>query len=196
MLLARKMKFLKKYELYTEEDMDILDEKVLDSINAKELDPFEKFNLPKKDFNGRLDVESLSRSADFVNSLLSIGLKKSSIINSEDYNTFFKIPCKFMFIFRVEANELENPDYIFFQSWSESKQVWLPCRLFEVNGNIKNFYDKLSSRTITVDDKYIYNSPNGSEWILMNSEKSNSTYKKYFRNSDFEIFLKNKKIDF
>lgn len=101
-----------------------------------------------------------------------------------------------MMIYRVEANELENPNYIIFQPWSETLDKWEDCKLYKVNGDIKNFYDKLSSKVIEVQDggdKYIYQTSNGNEWTLQNVDKSNDIFKKYFRRDEFENVLRDRK---
>jgi hypothetical protein len=65
-----------------------------------------------------------------------------------------------------------------------------------VNGDIKNFYDKLSSKVIEVQDggdKYIYQTSNGNEWTLQNVDKSNDIFKKYFRRDEFEKVLRDRR---
>lgn len=205
------MKFLKDFRKYQEsirieigminldinESLGILYDTVLKSIGAKEADIFDTFHLPKDDFADKLNLDLLTANTEFVNSLSSIGLKKSNITNSEDYETFFKKPCRFMFIYRIEANELENPSYIIFQSWNDVLNKWEDCKLYTVNGDIKNFYDKLSSKVIEVQDggdTYIYQTSNGNEWTLQNIEKTNDTYKKYFRTDELEKVLRDNNV--
>jgi hypothetical protein len=74
---------------------------------------------------------------------------------------------------------------------------WETCKLYKVNGDIKNFYDKLSSKVIEIEDsgdKYIYQTSNGNEWELQNLDKSNDIFKKYFRTDEFEKLLKDRKV--
>jgi hypothetical protein len=205
------MKFLKGFKKYQEsirvefgvieidinESLGLLYDNILKSIGAEESDIFDTFHLPKDDFADKMNLDLLTTNTEFINSLSSIGLKKSNITNSEDFETFFKRPCRFMFIYRVEANELENPNYIIFQPWSETLNKWEDCKLYKVNGDIKNFYDKLSSKVIEVEDggdKYIYQTSNGNEWTLQNVDKSNDIFKKYFRTDEFETLLKDRKL--
>jgi hypothetical protein len=205
------MKFLKGFKKYQEsirvefgvieidinESLGLLYDNILKSIGAEESDIFDTFHLPKDDFADKMNLDLLTTNTEFINSLSSIGLKKSNITNSEDFETFFKRPCRFMFIYRVEANELENPNYIIFQPWSETLSKWENCKLYKVNGDIKNFYDKLSSKVIEVEDggdKYIYQTSNGNEWTLQNVDKSNDIFKKYFRTDEFERLLKDRKL--
>jgi hypothetical protein len=91
--------------------------------------------------------------------------------------------------------EIENPKYILFQSWNDSLGKWEDTKLFKVNGEIKNFYDKLSSRVIEIDDgenKYIYQTSNKNEWSLLNGEKENKDFKKYLRSDEFEDLINRK----
>ena len=125
------MRFIKDFKKYQEsihiefgylnidinESLGLLYDNVLKSIGAEELDIFNTFHLPKDDFANKLNLDLLTASTEFINSLSSIGLKNSNITNSEDFETFFKRPCRFMMIYRTEANELENPSYIIFQQW-------------------------------------------------------------------------------
>ena len=205
------MRFIKDFKKYQEsirieigyididinESLGLLYDNVLKSIGAEEIDIFNTFNLPKDDFADKLNLDLLTSSTEFINSLSSIGLKNSSITNSEDFETFFKRPCRFVMIYRVEANELENPSYIIFQPWNDLLNKWEDCKLYTVNGDIKNFYDKLSSKVIEIEDggeKFIYQTSNGNEWTLQNIEKSNDIYLKYFRTEDFEKLLKDRKV--
>lgn len=205
------MKFLKNYKDYKEsllidlslymvdidESLSIDSDILLSSISATEIDIFETFNLPEDDYINKLDLEYLSDNIEFINSLSSIGLKSSSIQNSSDYESFINKPCRFMFIYNVESNELENPNYLLIQSWNESLKKWDDSKLYKVNDDIKKFYDKLSSKVIEVDDngeKYIYNTSNGNEWILQNVEKENDIFKKYLRKEDFENLINDRGV--
>jgi hypothetical protein len=80
---------------------------------------FDTLKLPKDFYEGRLTLDFLSNNIEFVNSLSSLGLKKSPVQNTEEYQTFVNKPCKWMFIYDISSNELENPLYITFQVWNE-----------------------------------------------------------------------------
>ena len=102
-----------------------------------------------------------------------------------------------MFIYGIDKNELENPSYLIFQSWNETLNKWEDVKLYKIHENIQRFYDKLSSITIELidgGDKYLYQTSNGSEWILQNIEKENDTYKKVFRKEELEDFIEKNKI--
>jgi hypothetical protein len=205
------MNYLKKYTNFLEsikidlsiitvdinESLGVYYENILKSIGAEETDLFDQFKLPKDDFADKLNLDLLTNNPGFINSLSSVGLKKSTLFNTSDFETFINKPSRFVLIYRVEANELENPNFILFQSYNETLDKWEDTKLFKINGEIKTFYDKLSSRIIELEDgdeKYIYNTSNGNEWNLQNSDRSNDIYKKYFRKDDFEKLINDRKI--
>lgn len=205
------MKYIKGYKKFSEslkfdlsivnidinESLSIWYDALLGSVGAQEVDVFDTFKLPKDDYIDKLDLEYLSDNIEFINSLSSIGLKKSGVQSSDDFETFVNKPCRFMLIYNIESNELENPNYLLIQSWNETLNKWENSKLYKVNDDIKKFYDKLSSKTIEVEDggeKYIYNTSNGNEWILQNPDKQNDTFQKYLRKDDFESLIKDKKV--
>jgi hypothetical protein len=203
------MKFIYGYKTFLEskldtivnvidlmESLNIWDDVLLASINASEVDIFKEFTLDDN-FKNKLDIDFLSDNVEFINSLASIGLKKSQIENTDDYETFLNKPSKFMFIYDSNSNELENPEYIIFQNWNQTLKKWEEAKLFKINDDVKKFYDKLSSKTIEIndgDENYIYTTSNGNEWELQNREKENDTYKKYFRKEELQGLLDERKV--
>lgn len=206
------MKFIKNFNKFKEsiaidlelqdvkdllESLNVWHDALLDSISAKEMNIFETFHLPKEEFSDKLDLDVLADNVEFINSLSSIGLKKSELQKSESFSTFLNKPCKFMFIYEINANELENPLYLLFQSWIESLDKWEDVKLFRVNDDAQRYYDTLASRVIELidgDQNYIYSTSNGNEWVIQNVEKANDIFKKVFRMSELEEFLKDKNI--
>ena len=179
------------------ESLTIWHDALLNAIDAEEVDIFDTFKLPSDEFSNSLDLDFLGDSIEFINSLSSIALKKSEIKNSDDYQTFLNKPCKFMFVFDINSNELENPVYLLFQTWNETLDKWEDVKSYKVKDDAKKFYDKLSSRTIELvdgDQNYIYTTNNGNEWVLQNSDKENDIYKKVFRKEEFQDFIKERKI--
>jgi hypothetical protein len=206
------MKYLKKYNSYKEsivvdlmfqnmiellESLTIWHDALLSSIGAEEVDIFNTFQLPVQEYKDKLDLDFLEDHVEFINSLSSIALKKSVLQHSDDYSTFINKPCKFMFIYGINRNELENPEYLLFQSWQETLEKWDDVKLFKVNDDVKKFYDKLSSRTIELidgDENFIYTTANGNEWVLQNVEKENDIYKRVFRKEELQDFLSERNI--
>ena len=179
------------------ESMNIWHDVLLSAISAEEKDIFDTLKLPKDFYNGRLTLDFLSSNIEFINSLSSLGLKKSPLQNTEDYQTFVNKPCKWMFIYDINSNELENPVYITFQVWNETNKNWEDVKLFKINGDVKKFYDKLSSKTIEVadgDENYIYTTSDGNTWELQNLDKENDIYKRFFRKDELQSLLNERKV--
>jgi hypothetical protein len=206
------MKYLKKYISFKEsvlvdlsvqtmvdilESLTIWHDALLEAIGAEEVDMFDTFKLPAEDYKDKLDLDYLEDNVEFINSLSSIALKKSEVKLSDDFQTFLNKPCRFMFIYGIDKNELENPSYLIFQSWNETLNKWEDVKLYKINGDVQKFYDKLTSRTIELvdgDENYIYNVTNGNEWVLQNVEKENDIYKRTFRKEELQDLLKERKI--
>lgn len=206
------MKYLKKYKKYKEsisfdlqyqafddlmESLNIWHDALLSSIDAEEVDIFEVLSLPKEDYLNNLDIDYLEDNIEFINSLSSLGLKKSETKNSEDFQTFLNKPCRYMFIYDISSNELQNPEYLLFQVWNETLEKWDDSKLYKVNDDVKRFYDKLTSRTIEIidaDENFIYETSNGNEWVLQNSSSENDIYKKSFRREEIQELLNNRNV--
>jgi hypothetical protein len=102
-----------------------------------------------------------------------------------------------MFIYDISSNELENPLYITFQVWNETNKEWEDVKFFKINGDVKKFYDKLSSKTIEVtdgDENYIYVTSDGNTWELQNLDKENDVYKRFFRKDELQSLLNDRKV--
>lgn len=178
------------------ESLNIWQDVLLNSINAELEDFYQIFKIDSTNFT-KLDAEELFNSTDFINSLSSIGLKKSQLQNTDDYQTFINKPCRFFLIYNIESNELENPKYIIFQNWNETLNSWEDAKVYRVKDNIQKFYDKLTSKTIEIvdsDQNYIYTTSNGNDWQLQNLDKENDIYKKILRKEELQEILNNKKI--
>ena len=179
------------------ESMNIWHDVLLSAISAEEKDIFDTLKLPKDFYQKRLTLDFLSSNIEFINSLSSLGLKKSSVQNTDEYQTFVNKPCKWMFIYDISSNELENPIYITFQVWNETNKEWEDVKLFKINGNVKNFYDKLSSKTIEVtdgDENYIYITSDGNTWELQNLDRENDVYKRFFTKDELQSLLNDRKV--
>ena len=205
------MRVIKKYQEFKEsifidlgmlsvdilESMNIWHDVLLSAISAEEKDIFDTFKLTKDFYNGRLSLDFLSDNIEFINSLSSIALKKSQIQNTDDFQTFVNKPCKFMFIYNSESNELENPVYILFQTWNETLKEWDDVKLFKINDDVKKFYDKLTSKVIEItdgDENYIYQTSNGNDWELQNLKNENDIYKRFFRKDELQKLLSDRKV--
>jgi hypothetical protein len=178
------------------ESLNIWQDILLKSISAEPVDIFDTLKL-SNDLKSKLDLDTLSDLVEFLNSLSSIGLKKSPLQNTTDYQTFLNKPCKFMFIYDFNANELENPEYLAFQSWNDTLKKWDETKLFKVKDDVKKFYDKLTSKTIEIVDgseNYIYSTSNGNDWELQNIDKENDVYTRILRKEELQKILDESKI--
>lgn len=179
------------------ESLTIWHDALLSSVGAEEVDIFDTLKLPTDDFGDKLDLEILGDNVEFINSLSSIALKKSQLQNSDDYQTFLNKPCRFMFIYDINSNELENPVYIMMQVYNDTIRKWDDSKIYKIKDDVKKFYDKLTSRTIEIvdgDQNYIYETSNGNEWILQNKDKENDIYKSVFRKEELQDLLKDRNI--
>ena len=210
------MKWIKKYARFKESlninfsnQINLVEsllknhDNLLGSISAEEVSMIDTLFLDADKYKNKIDLDLLSSSSeigvDFINSLSSIGLKKSSIQNSDDFENFMNKPCKFMFIYKIESNELENPEYILFQNWNETIKKWDDLKMYSVKDNIQKFYDKLTSRTIEIfdgDKNYIYTTSNGNDWVLQNSYNEDETYKRSLRKEDIQKVLDERNIEY
>lgn len=182
---------------HLDESLSISDDILISSINGEEVDIFDTLKLPKDRFVKKINIDYLHNNVEFINSLVSIGLKKSEMNKSDDYECFLNKPCKWMFLYNYDSNELENPEFIIFQTWNETLTKWDDAKLYKVNDSVKKFYDKLTSRTIEIidgDQNYIYSTSNGNDWNLQNVDKQNDTYQKSLRKEDLQKLLDDKKV--
>lgn len=197
---------IKNYKLFLEslsiendnilESMSIIEKDLISSIAGEEVDLFDTIKLPKEDFVDK-DLNYLSKNIEFINSLSSLGLKKSTVQDTKDIETFLNISLKFMFIYDIEANELENPIYLIIEMWDDDKMIWTNVRLFKVNNDVKRFYDILSSKTIELfykDKNYIYKTSNTNDWELQNLLDETNMFKRFLNNSELIDLMKNSDI--
>jgi len=178
------------------ESLSVDDQLVLSSVGDRDLDIFTTLNLTQED-TPIDDLSILLDSPIFVNSLISIGLKKSQLQNTEDYQTFLKNPIRFSFIFRMESNDLEEPQYILYQSYNGVIEKWNPVKIRKVENGVKKFYDRLTSKTIELslgDDNWIYSTSNAREWELQNLDTQTDEFKKVLLSDDINQLIKSKNL--
>lgn len=198
------MKYLKNYKSYLEsnqfgidinESLGMFYDNILKSVGSEEVNMYDTFKIDEERFSD-MDLSELSDNVDFINSLTKINLKKSNLENTEDFETFINKPCRFMMIYDIEANELENPQYLLIESWNDAIKKWQEPKLYKINGDIKLFYDKISSKVIEIEhngNNYIYQSSNKNEWILQNKSEDDM-FKSYFRKDELEEFIKSNNL--
>lgn len=212
------MKFLKKYNTFLLEnnnidefvelvaDVNILESIVTDtdmllkSIEAKEVDIFKTFELNPDNFKNNFTIERLYKSKSFNKNLNKKNMKKSTLEETDDSETFIEntYNIKFFLIHDINKLSIDNPNYIVYQSKKKVDNKWDSVRMYEVNGDIKNFYDKLSNKTIELkknDKVYIYFTSNsGNNWQLQNIEQSNDIFLDILDREQIKMILKDKDI--
>jgi Leucine-rich repeat (LRR) protein len=189
-----------KYKQYIKENIkniktDLND--LLKTIGAQKVLMGDEFNFNSENYN---NIEDVFSDAQFIKSINKNGLKRGNIEYSQDCETFMIRPSeiKFFLIFNEYDSELEpNPKFIVIQTRFNNYK-WSSINMYKVNNNIKNFYDKLSSKTIEIkkgDKNYIYKTSNaGNDWILQNVQNKNDEFKTIM--SDDDIYrIKSKNID-
>lgn len=205
------MKWIKDYSKFKESITYVgltsinLKESLLKDHNDLLSSVGKKLDLPSTLFleDGKLDLDELNSESKsgivFINSLSSLGLKKSSVKNSLDFENFINKPCKFMFLYSSEKDEIENPDYILFQTWNETLKSWDDLELYSVESDINNFLNKLTSRTIQITDgskNYIYNTSNGNDWTLKDDVLGDDIYKKNLTKEELQKIIDEREILF
>lgn len=204
------MRYLKTYKRFTEsivldsnieeiiditESLSVVDDVLLTSIKAEEKEMSLVFDYLSDDDKS---IETICQDSKFIHQISKLGFRISEVFNTDDYETFINKTIKFVLIYLKDSNDLTNPEYIMTQTWNESINKWEKVNLYKVNDDIKNFYDKLSSKTvqITVDDtNYIYKTGNsGNNWILQNLDNVTDMFKKEMTKDDLKKVSKEKGI--
>lgn len=182
------------YDLNIQESLSIWQDSLLNSINAEKLDFYDELKLER---TLKLYLDYLANNNEFINSLSSLGLKRTDVQNTDDYETLLNKSCKFMPIYRIEANELENPVYIAIQFWTDSLSRWEDANLYRVKEDMKKFYDKLTSKTIEItegDNKFIYRTSNGgNDWVMQSGDETED-FKKSLRKEELQQLVSDKNI--
>lgn len=185
--------YVKKYENFVFdngldevlESLNVLEENLINSISAKELNIYDTLGLDKNVLLS--DLDSFANNPYFMKAIYSSNLKKSDVYNTKDFETFLKEPIKFMFISKINDSDLSNPLYILIEDGE--RQV----KFYSVNDNIKNFYDRLASKVIEIildgNKKLIYKSGNKNEWVLSSGEPTEE-WAKIIRKDEFYDLIK------
>lgn len=203
------MKYIKGYKKFTEsivldsnieeiiditESLSIIDDTLLSSIKAEEKEMSLVFDYLSDD---NKSIETIIKDSEFIHQISKLGFRISESFNTDDYETFINKTIKFVLIYLKDSNDLTNPEYIITQTWNESINKWEKVKLYKVNDDIKNFYDKLSSKTVQITDNeinYIYKTGNsGNNWILQTDNVSDD-FRKEMSKDDLKKISKRKGI--
>tara|TARA_R110000772_G_scaffold43995_1_gene101205 strand:- start:23010 stop:23591 length:582 start_codon:yes stop_codon:yes gene_type:complete len=175
------MRFIKTYESFKIEEpktmsellenLSVVEQNILDSIKAEpiRIESFFNGNLPTN------NLEKLINNSEFNDLLRLKGLTRGNVEQTDDYETFLLTPFKYLLIKSKEKSELHNPDFIILQTFNSTQQDWNKLKMYQIHGDFKNFYDKLTNRTIEIphDGKnFLYQTSNKNEWELTNQEET------------------------
>ena len=167
---------------------------VLSSIDLKEVDLHKTLNVLVSDINLEgMNIEQLADNTHFINALENLSLKKEDPTVSADSDTFLTSSLTFMGIYPIQVLEIQDPEYLMIQIGNG------PIKLYKVSGSIKDFYDKLTTKTVEItagDQKWIYTTSNsGNNWELKNNEEG-EVFKKVMSTKELEDSLNiNTKIE-
>lgn len=164
------------------EKLSIVEQNILDSIKAEpiNINTFFNGNLPTD------NIDNLLNNTEFNDLLKMKGLTRGNVEQTDDYETFLLSPFKYLLIKSREKSDLHNPDFIIIQTFNSTEQDWNNIKMYKINGNFKNFYDKLSNRTIEITDNgknYIYQTSNKNEWELTNQRETDK-FPRFIRKED------------
>lgn len=213
------MKYLHNYKQYINENLEYAEEMVeligdinilesivtdsdslLKSIEAKEENIYNTFELSKDAMKLPFTIEDLYKNKQFNSRLKKLKLRKSQLEETDDSETFIRnvLDIKFFLIHDENKSQLDKPRYIIFQAKSKVDSVWNDVKLYSVNGDIKNFYDKLTNKTIELkknDNQYIYFTSNsGNNWQLQNTDKADSIFLDLLDKEQIKMLLKDKDV--
>lgn len=183
------MKFIKTLESFKLEEpktmsellekLSVVEQNILDSIKAEQIN-IEGFFNKKLPTN---NLENLINNTEFNGLLRVKGLTRGNVEQTDDYETFLLTPFKYLLIKAKEKSELHNPDFIVLQTFNPTEQNWNKLKMYKINGDFKNFYDKLTNRTIEIEHggkNYLYQTSNKNQWELTNQEETDQ-FPKYLR---------------
>lgn len=187
---------LKKYVEFIKESLFTGIAPLLQSIDAKEVDFFYTLGLDKDKFLNK-DIEEIYNDGDFNRQLYDKKLKKEELISTFDTESFLKKEYDMKCFLLIERNmtKIDNPKYLVLQYFKNNQ--WSNVFMYEVNSNIRNFFEKLTSKTIEITDgdkKIIYQTSNsGNNWVLQNIEDKSDIYKETIDSDELKEILRDKK---
>jgi len=177
-----------KYREFVNEAIDTKIDELLKSV-ASEKATFDEIGVDISQYADK-EIGILYDDADFNANLYKNDLKKSELQSSLDLEDFLIGDIKFFFLYKRETPKLGNPKFIILQ-YKYSK--WSTIRIYRIRDNIRNFFEKLTAKTIEFVDNgvsYIYQTSNsGNNWKLMNIEKKTDTYKETLEKEDIKAII-------
>jgi len=170
---------------------------LLKSIEAKEVDIYTELNINKDKLKNNLSIQELYDNELFNHSLEKNNYKKNELESTDESETFIDdtVQIKFFSIYKSNQTELDQPKFIVYQSKNPGDNNWSAVVAYSVNGDMQNFYNKLTNKTIEIkknDKTYVYITSNsGNDWQLQKHQdnQDNKIFKDMMSNNDIKVIL-------
>jgi len=188
-----------KYKEFLNENISTGIAQLLQSVDAEQVEFYYTLGINKDKFIEK-DIEFIYNDSDFNKALYSKKLKKSELASTLDMENFLKkqYNIKYFLLIDRDIPKIDTPKYIILQ-YSKKNLGWSDVYMYKVNGNIRNFFEKMTSRTIEIDDdgvKYVYQTSNsGNNWILQNIEDKTDEFKETLEKDELRDILKQKNLE-
>jgi hypothetical protein len=190
---------LLKYKDFLNESISTSVEQLLKSIDAEKVDFHYILGIDKDKFIDK-NIDAIYNDSEFNTALYNKKLKKSELTSSLDTENFLKKTYDIQFFLLIDRDipKIDNPKYIIIQ-YKKLGEDWSGVYMYKVNSNIRNFFEKMTSRTIEImdgDKRYIYQTSNsGNNWTLQNIDDSTDDFKDKLEIDELRDILNQKKID-
>lgn len=190
---------LMKYKEFLNEGISTGISQLLQSIDAEQIDFYYTLGINKDKFIDK-DIKSIYNDSDFNKALYNKKLKKSELTSTLETENFLKkqYDIRYFLLINRDLPKIDNPKYIILQ-YSKKNLGWSDIYMYKVNGNIRNFFEKMTSRTIEIEDgdkKYIYQTSNsGNNWTLLNIEDKTNNFKETLENDELRDILNKKGLE-
>lgn len=165
-------------------DLEIDLDQLLSDLKLIEIDFSTYFETHKS------NLESLIKSIDFMQDLKKRKLKSSQLFDTRESADLLNQNIQFIFLYSLETEaDLDVPVYLIVQR--ENGDI----KMYYTEEDISDFYNKLSSRIITITDsvnsqKWIYMTSNsGMNWSLQNTENENDIFKQELYGEELESIV-------
>lgn len=185
---------LLKYRDFLNENISTGIAQLLQTVDAEQVDFYYTIGINKDKFIDK-NIEEIFKDSEFNKALYKKKLKKSELTSSSETENFIKKQYELKYFLLIDRNtpKIDTPEYIVLQ-YSKINFGWSDVYMYKVNGNIRNFLEKLTSKTIEIidnDKKYIYQTSNsGNNWILQNIEDETKTFKDSLNNKQLRSILR------
>lgn len=178
-------------------DLDVTIKELMASLGGVHMDLETIFPVLEGDEN----LKELAKWSKFVDELKEYKLKLSELFDTNDLQTFSRLPMKWYWLPTEDSTDLDTPVYIMFKYYYNKK--WSDIQLYYIQEDIKNFLKALSSVTIEFryEDKHRWfykTDDSGVNWTLEKDTKKikeNGTYKEVKSNNETASFRPNLKWD-